>query len=109
MMLQQKSMCDQKSFYDILGVPPDATLPEMKIAHRRLFLNIHPDKRDSSSRKGADRDEECRRRTRMVEDESGDDDGDGDGDGVETNMRGETRVGFPGDDNKKSSCRSRSS
>ena len=71
MMLQQKSMCDQKSFYDILGVPPDATLPEMKIAHRRLLLKFHPDKRDSSSRKGADRDEECPRRTRMVEDGSG--------------------------------------
>ncbi|OJJ89682.1 J domain-containing protein, partial [Aspergillus glaucus CBS 516.65] len=40
--------------YAVLAVPKDATLPEIKSAHRKLVLKCHPDKiKDESLRNEA--------------------------------------------------------
>lgn len=34
----------QSSLYEVLGVPRDAGLPELKAAYRAAVLRLHPDK-----------------------------------------------------------------
>ena len=40
-------MATAGSFYDLLGVPPNATESELKRAYHRLALQYHPDKAGS--------------------------------------------------------------
>ncbi|KAG6513794.1 hypothetical protein ZIOFF_024131 [Zingiber officinale] len=50
------------SLYDVLGVPPTASTPEIKAAYRRLALKCHPDV-VATGRRGASADEFMRVQT----------------------------------------------
>lgn len=43
-LFQQTFAAGKKSYYDILGVPKDATQAEIKRAYHKLSLKYHPDR-----------------------------------------------------------------